>query len=77
MRLKNRRGGLDVDQDNHGCRNGYRRCRVHHDAQRAVVGIGIERVNVGHLGHGQERQQDQAHNGDGRPGSQPGAAIPA
>jgi hypothetical protein len=50
---------------------------MHHDAQRAVVGIGIERVNVGHLGHGQERQQDQAHNGDGRPGSQPGAAIPA
>jgi hypothetical protein len=33
-------------------------------------------VNVGHLDHGQQRQQDQAHDGNHRPGTQPGAASP-
>jgi len=76
-RLKNKGAGLDLNQDDNGRGNGHGRCRVHQDAQRAVVGVAFERVNVGHLHHGQQRQQDQAHHGHQRPGSLPGAAFSA
>lgn len=35
---------------------------MHHDTQRAVVGITSGRMDVHYLGHGQKREQDQAHN---------------
>jgi len=66
LRLKNRGGGPDLDQHDHGRSDGYGRCRVHHDAQRATVGIGVHLVNVRHLDHGQQRQQDNTHNGGQR-----------
>jgi hypothetical protein len=71
------RARLDLNQDNDGSRNCHGRCRMHHDAQRAVIGVGVERMYVRHLDHRQQRQQDQAHNGDNRPGVLSGAAIPA
>jgi hypothetical protein len=69
MRLDYRRSSLDLNQDNNGCGNCNRCRRVHHDAQRAIVGICVERVNVRNLHHGQQRQQDQAHHGDDRQGT--------
>jgi hypothetical protein len=41
-----------------------------------MVGVGVERMNVRHLNYSQQRQQDQAHYGDNRPGTMPGATIP-
>jgi hypothetical protein len=57
----NRSRSADPDQDNHhgGHRDG--RGRVHDDAQRAVIGVGVEGVDVRHLHHGQKREQDEAH----------------
>lgn len=48
--------------DHHnGCRN-HRggRHRVHHNAQLAVVGIGLVGMQMRHLGNGQKREQDEA-----------------
>jgi hypothetical protein len=50
---------------------------MHCNAQRAMVGIGIYRVNVGHLHHGQQGQQDKTHYRGSRQGTGPCAAIPA
>jgi hypothetical protein len=52
---QNRRLRADPDQDDHGRGHCDWRRRVHDDAQRAVVGIGIEGMEVRHLGHGQQR----------------------
>ena len=38
------------------------RSRVHHDTEWAVIRIRSLRVDVRHLHHGQQRQQDQANN---------------
>jgi hypothetical protein len=58
-RLGNRRWVPDSDQDD--CCRHYRdrRSRVHRDAQRAMVGILVQRVYVRHLDHGQYCQQGQ------------------
>jgi hypothetical protein len=45
------------DQQDHDGHN-----RVHRDAQRAVVGIAIRRMDVHYLGYGQKREQNQARN---------------
>jgi hypothetical protein len=34
--------------------------RMQNNAERAVIGVGVERMNVGHLHHGHQSQQDQA-----------------
>ena len=60
-RLKNRRRSLNLHQHHHGNRNRDGRRRVHHDAQRAVVGIALQRMHVRHLHHGQQRHQEKAH----------------
>jgi hypothetical protein len=36
---------------------------MHDNAKGAMVGIGVERVDVGHLGHGQQCQQNETHEG--------------
>jgi hypothetical protein len=38
---------------------------VHRDAQLAMVGIAIGRMDVRHLNDGKERQQGQAHKNNG------------
>jgi hypothetical protein len=63
-RLKNQGAGLDLDHDDDGRRDGDGSCRVKQDAKRAVVGIGIDRMHVGYLDYGEQRQQDEAHYGD-------------
>ena len=44
------------DQDGYDCN---RRGRVHRNAQLAMVGIRVERVDMRHLDHGEQRQQGQ------------------
>jgi hypothetical protein len=66
--LDNRRGGPYLDQDHDGRRNRNGRGTLHHHAQRAMVGIAVERVHVHHLDHSQQRQQNQTQQG-GRPKS--------
>ena len=48
----------DCDQHDHDGHN-----RVHGDAQRAMVGIAIGRMDVRYLNDGKQREQDQAQNG--------------
>jgi hypothetical protein len=59
-RLDNRRWGPHSDQDDRGRHHRNRRGRVHCDAQRAMVGITVQRVHMRHLDHGQQGQQGQA-----------------
>jgi hypothetical protein len=59
-RLGNRRRGPDSDQDDRCRQHRNRRSSVHRDAQRAMVGILVQRVYVRHLNHSQQRQQGQA-----------------
>ena len=63
MNLKNRRSSLDLLQDNDCSRNRDRRRRMHSDAQRAVVAVGVHLVYVGHLHDRQQGQQDQTYEG--------------
>jgi hypothetical protein len=77
LRRKNRGGALDLDQHNHGGRDRDGCGGVHHDAQRAMVGIAVERMHVRYLDHGQQRQQGKTHHGDQRQSSWLWPAIPA
>jgi hypothetical protein len=56
-----RRRSSNPDQDNRDQHDNEGHDRVHHHAQRAMVGIAVGRVDVRHLDNGQKRQQDQAH----------------
>jgi hypothetical protein len=56
-----RRLNADAHKHDHQNRHDDRRDRVHDDAQRAVVGVGVEGVVVSHLGDGQQNQQNEAH----------------
>jgi hypothetical protein len=76
-RFKNRGRSLNLNQHDHGSRDRDRRRCVHYDAQRAVVGIALERMHVRHLDHGQQRQQGKTHNGDQRQSPRLCAAIAA
>jgi hypothetical protein len=53
------RADADQDDDDGGHRD--RRGRVHHNAEGAVVGVGIVGVDVRHLRNGQQGEQNQAH----------------
>ena len=64
LRLKNWRAGFDLDQDNNGGGDRNGGSRVKQDAERAVVGIGIDRMHVRYLDNGKECQQDKAHHGN-------------
>jgi len=65
-RFKNRGHCFDLDQHDHGSRHRNGRGCVHDDAQRAMVGVALDRVEVRHLDDGQQRQQDKTHHGDHR-----------
>ena len=58
-RLDNRLGGADSDQDYYSRGNRNRRRRVHRDAQRTMVGIAVQSMDMRHLDHGHHRQQSQ------------------
>ena len=57
------------DDGRSGCRHG--RQRVHHNAQLAVVGVGLVGVQVRYLGDGQQRQKDKAHDRNDRQKARP------
>ena len=57
------RQNFDPDQNNRDQHDHDGHNRVHRDAQRAVVGIASGRMDVHYLGHGQKREQNQAHDG--------------
>ena len=48
---------------------------MHHDAELAVIGIGIVRVLVRYLGYDQQRQKDKAHDRNCRQNATPDAAL--
>lgn len=56
MGLKNRRGSLDLDHDDDGSSHRDGRCRVHHDAELAMVGVRVNGMHVRHLDQGQQPQ---------------------
>ncbi len=76
-RFKYRRSTFYLHQHHNGCRHRHRRRSVHHNAKRAMVGIGFQLVHVRHLRDGQERQQNQTHERRNRQSSKPCAALPA
>lgn len=56
------RAKLNQHNDGYG---GHGRCHgMHHDAQRAMVGVSIFRVQVSDLGDRKQGQQDKAQSGD-------------
>ncbi len=55
------RRGSDPDQDNLSRGDRKRHHRVHHDAERTMIDVTADRVHMRHLGHGQKRQQEEAH----------------
>jgi hypothetical protein len=75
--LENRGRHFDLDQDNHGGRYCNGGGGVHDDAQRAVVGIVLDGMDVRYLDYGEQRQQDKAHHGRDRPRNRPGAKSSA
>jgi hypothetical protein len=54
--------GADPDQDNRGHHDHERHYRVHHDTELAMIGVTTNGVYMRYLGHGQQRQQEQANN---------------
>ncbi len=57
---------LDLDKDDESGGHDDRDRRMHADTQRAMIGVGVDRVRVSHLRHGKQGEQDQAHQGDRR-----------
>ena len=55
----------DSDQNNRSGQNGNRGCRMHRDTQRAVVGVGLNRMDVSDLNDNQKSQQRQTHQSRG------------
>ncbi len=68
-RLNGQSHGPNPDQNNDSCDDRDRHCRVHGDAELAVVGIVAGRMEVGHLNHDQQRHQGQTQQS-----RQPGSA---
>ena len=58
-RLNQRLGPSDPDKDDQDGNDRNRRGRVHRNAQLAMVGIRVARMDVRHLDHGEQRQQGQ------------------
>jgi hypothetical protein len=75
--FKNWSGTLDLDQHHDRCGHRDRRCRVHHNAEWAMVCVGIHLVYVDNLHHRHKRQQDKTHQRDNPQGTWLCAAIPA
>ena len=62
-RFSNRSRTADLHQDNDSRGYRYRRNGMQDNAERAVIGIGFQRVDMNHLDHRYERQQGQAQHG--------------
>jgi hypothetical protein len=60
---KTGRQNFDLDQNNRDQHDHDGHNRVHRDAKRAVVCIANGRMDVHYLDHGQQREQNQAHDG--------------
>jgi hypothetical protein len=55
---------LDLDQDDEGRGDRNRRGSVEQNAERAMVGVSVYRVDVRYLDNSEQCQQDEAHHGD-------------
>lgn len=55
------RRSADPDQHHAGCYDHEGHYRMRRDAKLATIGVTTIGVHVRHLGHGEQRQQDQAH----------------
>ena len=62
-RFKNRNRPPDLDENRDRCRNRYGNNGVHGNAQRAVVCVGLQRMDVRDLHHGQQGEEHQTHQG--------------
>jgi hypothetical protein len=60
-RFGERRLASDTNQDDCGRGNRNRHRRMHGNAQRAVVGVALQRVHMRHLDDGEQSQQGQTH----------------
>jgi len=76
-RLEYRRRRFNLDQNDHGSRYRNGRGCVHDDAQRAMVGVALNGMDVRHLNDGQQRKHGKTHNGCDRPGAWPGEKLSA
>lgn len=56
---RRRESHSNENDDDRGRRD--RRRRMQHDAQRTVIGCGLNRMDVRNLDKGQQCEQDQAH----------------
>jgi hypothetical protein len=77
MGLKNWRWPLNLHQHDNRGRNRHRNRRMHRNAQRAMVGVGIHRMNVRHLYNGQKCKQNKTHQGRYRQSSKFGVGLRA
>ena len=69
-RFYNWRLGPDPDQEDNCRGHRNRRRRVHGNAELAMIGVGLQRMDVRHLDHGQQRQQGKTHYRDHRQSTQ-------
>ena len=76
LRFEYRSLAFDLHQDDDGSRHRDRRCSMHHNAQRTMVGIGVYLMHVRHLRHGKQSEQDETHHGDQRQSTTLCAAFP-
>jgi hypothetical protein len=76
-RLGLRGRGAEVNHNDHGGGCGHGHDRVHNDAQRAMVGVGLIRVKVCDLGDGEQGYQGEAQHGCDRQKRRPAAMIAA
>jgi hypothetical protein len=76
-RFKYRNRTLDLDQHHRGSGHCNGRCRMDRDAQWAMVGGGVHRVDVRHLDYSQKCQQDKTHHGHQLQCTRLCAAFPA
>ena len=60
-RFENRGRRFDPNQDDHGSRYRNGRGGVHDDAQRAMIGVALDGMDVRHLDDSQQRKQDKTH----------------
>jgi hypothetical protein len=75
--FENRGRRFDLDHDDHDSRYHNGRGCVHDNAQRAMVCVTLDGMDVRHLDYGQQRKQDKTHDGDGQPGTRPGVKASA
>ncbi len=75
-RLKNRQREFEPEQHHRRGHHRNRRGRVHGNAQRAVVGITVDGVDVRHLDDSQHRRQQQTQQGRRPECARPGTVLP-